>query len=75
MTVEFHVFAAIIATQCPNERDKEQNKHFQNASLLMKYYSCEIGQLSILKNQTKRQAILLLLKVQISSDRPSSNTN
>ena len=45
-----------------------QNKLFQNASLLM--YYCDT-----LKNQSERQAIELLLKVQISPDHPSGNTN
>ena len=51
------------------------NKLFQNASLLMFYCSCEIGQFLIFKNQYKRQAIELLFKVKISLDHPSSNTN
>ena len=41
-----------------------QNKIFQNASLLMYYCSFAIEQLLILKNQSERQAIELLLKVQ-----------
>ena len=52
-----------------------QNKLFQNASLLMCYCSFAIGQFLFLKNQSERQAIELLLKVQISLDHPSSNTN
>ena len=39
-----------------------QNKLFQNASLLMCYCSFAIGQFLILKNQSERQAIELLLK-------------
>ena len=54
---------------------REQNKLFQNASLLMCYCSFAIGQFLILKYQSERQAIELLLKVQISLDHPSSNTN
>ena len=56
--------------QCPNERGKGgggggggeggQNKFFQNASLLMCYCSFVIGQFSLLKNQSERQAIELL---------------
>ena len=41
----------------------------------MCYCSFAIGQLLILKNQSERQAIELLFKVQISPDHPSSNTN
>ena len=52
-----------------------QNKLFQNASLLMCCCSFAIGHFLILKNQSKRQAIELLFKVQISLDHPSSNTN
>ena len=52
-----------------------QNKHFQNASLLMYFCSFAIGQFLILKIQSDRQAIELLFKVQISLDHPSSNTN
>ena len=51
-----------------------QNKLFQNASLLICYCSFAIGQFLILKNQSERQAIELLFKVQISLDHPSSNT-
>ena len=54
---------------------REQNKLFQNASLLMCYCSFVIGQFIILKNQSERQAIELLFKVQISLDHHSSNTN
>ena len=64
--------------QCPNERDKGgggQNKLFQNASLLMCYCSFAIGHFLILKNQSEKQAIELLFKVQISPDHPSSKTN
>ena len=39
------------------------------------YCSFAIGQFLILKNQSERQAIELLFKVQISLDHPSSNTN
>ena len=52
-----------------------QNELYQNASLLMCYCSFAFGQFLILKNQSKRQAIELLFKVQISLDHPSSNTN
>ena len=67
--------------QCPNERGKGgeggggQNKLFQNASLLMCCGSFAIGQFLSLKNQSGKQAIELLFKVQISPDHPSSNTN
>ena len=43
--------------------------------LLMCYCSFAIGHFLILKNQSERQAIELLFKVQIGSDHPSSNTN
>ena len=52
-----------------------QNKLFQNASLLMCCCSFAIGHFLVLKNQSKRQAIESLFKVQISLDHPSSNTN
>ena len=52
-----------------------QTKLFQNTSLLMCYCSIVIGQFQILKTQSERHAIELLLKVQISSDQPTSNTN
>ena len=54
---------------------KGQNKLFQSASPLMCCCSFAIGHFLILKNQYERQAIELLFKVQISLDRPSSNTN
>ena len=49
-----------------------QNKLFQNASIVMCYCSFENGQFLILKNQSERQAIELLFKVQISLGHPSS---
>ena len=52
-----------------------QNKLFQNASPLMCYRSFAIGQFLTLKNQSERLAIELLLKVQISPDHRSGNTN
>ena len=52
-----------------------QNKLFQNASLLMRYCKFVILQFSLLKNQSERQAVELLFKVQISPDHLSSNTN
>ena len=52
-----------------------QNKLLQNASFLMCYCSFAIEQFLILKDQSERQAIELLFKVQISLDHPSSNTN
>ena len=41
----------------------------------MCYCSFAIGQFLILKNQSERQAIELLFKVQVSPDHPSSSTN
>ena len=70
MSVEFQVFAVINATT----EARGQTKLFQNASLLMRYCSFAIGQFLTLKNQSERQAIELVFKVQISPDRPSSNT-
>ena len=52
-----------------------QNKLFQNASLLMCYCSFAVGQFLTFKNQSEKQAIELLFKVQISPDHPSSKTN
>ena len=75
LTVEFHVFAVINATTMPPMKEaRGQNKLFQNASLLMRYCSFAIGQFLTLKNQSEKQAIELLFKVQISPDHPSSNT-
>ena len=51
---------------------REQNKLFQNASLLMCYCSFAIGQFLTLKNQSEKQAIELF-KVQISPDRVTQN--
>ena len=44
-------------------------------SLLDVLLSFAIGHFLILKNQSERQAIELLFKVQISPDHTSSNTN
>ena len=41
----------------------------------MCYCTFAIGQFLTLKDQSERQAIELLFKVQISLDYPSSNTN
>ena len=57
------------------KEERGQNKLFQNASLLMCYCSFAIGQFLTLKNQSEKQVIVLLFKVQISPDHPSSNTN
>ena len=76
MTVEFHVFCCHKCNH--NALMKEargQNKLFQNASRLMCYCSFAIGQFLTLKSQSEKQAIVLLFKVQISLDHPSSNTN
>ena len=62
---------SLMQTQCPNERGKGANKLFQNVSLLMCYCSFAFGQFLILKNQSEKQAIELLFKVQISPDQPS----
>ena len=75
MTIEIHVFAVINATAMQLMKEaRGQNKLFRNTSLLMCYCSFAIGQFLTLKNQSERQAIELLLKVQISRDHPSGNT-
>ena len=51
-----------------------QNKLSQNASLLVCYCSFEFGHFSPQKNQSERQAIELLLKVQISLNHHFTNT-
>ena len=71
MTLEFNVFTVINALM---KEARRQNKLFQNAPLLVLYCSFAIGQLLTLKRQSERQAIELLLKVQISPDHPSGNT-
>ena len=72
MTLEFHVCVVFFCQKCKHNTlikvARGQNKLFQNASLLMCY--CDT-----LKHQSDRQAIELLLKVQISPDHPSGNTN
>ena len=61
MAIEFHVFDAM---KCNNnalmKEARGQNKLFHNASFLMCYCSFAIGQFSLLKNQSERQAIKLL---------------
>ena len=55
---------------------KESRGHaklFQNASLLMWCCSFVIGKFLTLKNQSEKQAVELLLTVQISADHPSCN--
>ena len=71
MTFEFHKFAVINATT----EARGLNKLFQDASLLRCYCRFANEQFSTLKNQSERQAIELLFKVQISPDHPSSNAN
>ena len=73
MTVEFHVFKCNHNALMKEARG--QNKLFQNASLLMCYCSFAVGQFLTFKNQSEKQAIELLFKVQISPDHPSSKTN
>ena len=57
------------------KKARGQKKLFQKASLLMCYCSFAIGQFLTLKNQSEKRAFELLLKVQISPDYPTSNTN
>ena len=53
-----------------------QNKLFQSASLLdVLLMLCDWTFFLILKNQSEKQAIELLFKVQFSPDLPSSKTN
>ena len=61
--------------QCPYEGGNGAKKLFQSASLFICYCSSAIGQFLTLKNQSEKQAIALLFKVQISPDHPSSNKN
>ena len=52
-----------------------QNKLSKVHHFWMCYCSFAIGHFLILKNQSERQAIELLFKVQISADHPLRNTN
>ena len=76
LTVEFHVFTVINATKIP-QRKKQGGKI--NFSKVHHFWMCSrnfaIGHFLILKNQSERQAIELLFKVQISPDHTLSNTN
>ena len=54
---------------------KGQNKLYKVHHFWMCYCSFAIGHFLILKNQSERQSIELLYKVQISPDRTSNNTN
>ena len=76
MTFEFYVFYC----HKRNERSKGGGgggkiNCFQSASLLDVLVLLCDWTFFILKNQSKRQAIELLFKVQISPDHPSSNKN
>ena len=76
MTVEFNVFTVINATKIPHRKKQGGKISFSKVHYFwMCYCSFAIGHYLILKNQSERQAIELLFKVQISTDRTSSNTN
>ena len=76
MTVEFHVFTVINATNMPQRKKQGGKINFSKVHhFWMCYCSFVIGPSLILKNQSERQAIELLFKVQISLDHTSSNTN
>ena len=76
MTAEFHVFTVINAPKMPQLKEQGSNINFSKVHpFWMCYCSFAIGHFLILKNQSERQAIELLFKVQISWDRTSSNTN
>ena len=76
MTVEFHVFYVINATKIPQQKKQDGKINF---SKVHHFWMCScnfaIGHFLILKNQSERQAIELLFKVQISPDHTLSNTN
>ena len=76
MTVEFHVYTVINATKMPQRKKQGGKINFSKVHhFWMCYCSFAIGHFLILKNQSEKQAIELLFKVQISPDRTSSNTN
>ena len=61
MAFEFHIFGVInTKNNALMKEARGQNKVFHNSSLLMCYCSFAIGQFSLLKNQSERQAIKLL---------------
>ena len=76
MTLDFHVFTVINATTMHHLK-KQWGKI--NFSKMHHFWMCScsfaIGHFLILTNQSERQAIELLFKVQISPDHPSRNTN
>ena len=76
MTVEFHVFTVINATKKPQWKKQGGKINFSKVHhFWMCYCTFAIGHFLILKNRSERRAIKLLVKVQISPDRTSSNTN
>ena len=76
MTFEYNVVTVINATKMPQRKKQGGKVNFSKVHhFWMCYCSFAIGHFLILKNQSKRQAIELLFKVQISPDRNSSNTN
>ena len=76
MTVEFYVFTVINATKMPQRKEQGGKINFCKVHhFWMCYCSFAIEHFLILKNQSERQAIVLLFKVQIRPDHPSSNTN
>ena len=77
MKVEFHVLLSSMQPQCSNERSKGGKINFSKVHhFWMCYCSFASGHFFlILKNQSEKQAIELLFKVQISPDHSSSNTD
>ena len=76
MTDEFHVLLSETATTLPQWKKQGGKIIFSKVHhFWMCYCSFASGYFLILKNQSERQAIELLFKVQISPDYPSSNTN
>ena len=76
MAVEFHGFTVINATKMPQWKKQGGKINFSKVDhFRICYCSFAIGHSLILKNQSERQAIELLFKVQTSPDWTSSNTN
>ena len=76
MTVEYHAFTVIKSTKMPQWKKQGGKLNFSKVHhFWMCYCNFAIGHFLILKNQSERQAIELLFKVQISLYHTSSNTN
>ena len=76
MAVEYYAFTVINATKMPQWKKQGGKINF---SKVHHFWMCNcsfaIGHFLILKNQSERDAIELLFKVQISLYHTSSNTN